>query len=50
MEAFGVTADYLNTLTVGNFLFTNLLPVTLGNIIGGSLCIGTPLYYLNRKK
>jgi formate/nitrite transporter FocA (FNT family) len=50
MEAFGVTADYLNTLTVGNFLFTNLLPVTLGNIIGGSLCIGAPLYYLNRKK
>lgn len=49
-EAFGVTADYLNTLTVGNFLFTNLLPVTLGNIIGGSLCIGAPLYYLNRKK
>jgi formate transporter len=33
------TADFSN-LTLQNFLFTNLLPVTLGNIIGGGLFIG----------
>jgi len=33
----------LENLTVANFLFANLLPVTLGNIIGGSVFVG--LFY-----
>lgn len=50
MEAYGISQEYMNTLNVGNFLITNLVPVTLGNIIGGSLCLGAPLYYINCKK
>jgi len=33
----------LDGLTISSFLFNNLLPVTLGNIIGGSLFVG--LFY-----
>jgi len=33
----------LDNLTLMNFLFSNLLPVTLGNIIGGSVFVG--LFY-----
>jgi formate/nitrite transporter FocA (FNT family) len=29
----------LETLTWGNFLLNNLLPVTIGNVIGGSLLV-----------
>ena len=36
----------VSVLTVGNFLIKNLLPVTLGNILGGGLfvawCTGSP--------
>lgn len=33
-------------VTVGEFLWNNLLPVTLGNIVGGSICIGLPYAWL----
>lgn len=33
----------VDNLTVGHFLFNNLLPVTLGNIVGGSIFVG--LFY-----
>ena len=44
-------ADYA-TLTWGNFLLLNLLPVTIGNIIGGAGGVGVVYYviYLRRKK
>lgn len=35
----------LNTLTMQNFLLGNLLPVTIGNIIGGSVMVGL-VYWL----
>jgi formate/nitrite transporter FocA (FNT family) len=35
----------LSNLTWGNFLASNLLPVTIGNIIGGSLFVGA-VYWL----
>jgi formate transporter len=43
-------ADYA-TLTWGNFLLYNLLPVTIGNIIGGAVGVGVVYYviYLRRK-
>ena len=50
MEAYGYTAAQLETLTWGNFLFTNLIPVTLGNIVGGMLFVGLPLYLLHNAK
>jgi formate/nitrite transporter FocA (FNT family) len=38
------------SLTVGNFIFKNLLPVTIGNIIGGAGIVGCGywLAYLHR--
>jgi formate/nitrite transporter len=44
-------AEYA-TLTWGNFLLSNLLPVTIGNIIGGALGVGVVYYviYLRRNK
>lgn len=48
--AYGYTAAQLETLTWGNFLLKNLLPVTLGNIVGGMLFVGLPLYLIHRAK
>lgn len=36
----GVSAESLANLNWGTFLYANLLPVTLGNIIGGALFVG----------
>lgn len=47
MEQYGLTATQLEQLNVGRFLLCNLVPVTIGNIIGGSLFVGLSLYYLN---
>ncbi len=43
------TADYAN-LTWGNFFFANLLPVTLGNIIGGSVMVGLVYWFIYIRK
>lgn len=40
----------LSVLGIKGFLINNLVPVTIGNIIGGSLCIGLPMFYLNYKE
>lgn len=48
-ELYGYTADQIHSqLTVGSFFGSNLLPVTIGNIIGGGLIVGLGLYYINR--
>lgn len=39
----------ISSLTIRNALLNNLLPVTLGNIIGGS-SFGLTVYFLNKKK
>lgn len=44
-EAYGL--NDLSALNIKNMLVSNLLPVTIGNIIGGSLCVGAALYYLS---
>lgn len=36
----GVSAESLNNLNWGTFVYANLIPVTLGNIIGGALFVG----------
>lgn len=36
----GVTAADFDMINWGKIIFGNLLPVTLGNIIGGALCVG----------
>ncbi len=49
-QAIGKTAaDYAN-LTWGNFIFANLLPVTIGNIIGGSIMVGLVYWFIYIRK
>lgn len=43
---YGYTLDQIKALNIKNYLVNNLLPVTIGNIIGGAFCIGLPLVYL----
>ncbi len=47
IEQYGYTDKQLQSLSVGNAVLSNLIPVTFGNIIGGILLIGIPLYYLH---
>ena len=49
MEQYGFTANQLSNLTIENFLIANLLPVTIGNILGG-MVFGLALYCLNKAK
>lgn len=45
-EAIGKTpADFAN-LTWGNFFIKNLIPVTIGNIIGGAVMVGLVYWYI----
>lgn len=49
-ENIGKTAaDYAN-LTWGNFLVANLLPVTIGNIVGGSIMVGMVYWFIYIRK
>jgi len=36
----GASAEQFSSLTVSNFIVDNLIPVTLGNIIGGGILVG----------
>ncbi len=47
MEQYGYTAQQLGTLNIPNFIFNNLIPVTIGNIVGGMAFFGIPLMYIN---
>lgn len=49
-SAYGYTAATLEALTWGNFLINNLIPVTLGNIVGGMVFVGLPLYLIHGEK
>lgn len=49
-QAYGFTAQQLSSLNIIVFLKGNLLPVTIGNILGGMLFVGAPIYYLNKNK
>lgn len=40
----------MSAVTWGNFLGANLLPVTLGNIIGGAVCVGCVYWFIYLKK
>lgn len=50
IREYGYTAEQIMELNWQNFLLGNLLPVTIGNIIGGMLFVGIPLLYLNREQ
>ncbi len=42
----GTSAAAFENLTWGNFLLRNLLPVTLGNIIGGAVLVGLVYWFI----
>jgi formate/nitrite transporter len=44
--AYGYTAADFEKLSLKGFFISNLLPVTIGNIIGGVVFIALPLYYV----
>ena len=48
--AYGYTAAQLEALNWGSFLVNNLIPVTLGNIAGGMVFVGLPLYLIHSAK
>lgn len=50
MRAYGCSAEQLGQLNLAGYFVSNLLPVTIGNIIGGIVCVGVPVFYLNANK
>jgi formate transporter FocA len=51
-ESIGKNIADFEVLTWGNFIIRNLIPVTIGNIIGGALLVGAVYWiiYLRRRK
>jgi formate/nitrite transporter len=49
-EAIGKTAASFPNLTWGNFFIANLLPVTIGNIIGGAIMVGLIYWFVYLRK
>lgn len=50
MDTYGISIEQLDMLNIKNMIVNNLIPVTIGNIIGGSFFVGLPFYYFNRNK
>ena len=50
MESYGYTTLQLDSLNWVNFAVKNLVPVTLGNIVGGMVFVGLPLYLIHAQK
>lgn len=48
MDTYGYTADQLAGLNVSTLVVNNLIPVTIGNMIGGMLFIGVALFVLHK--
>lgn len=49
-KAIGKTPADFPSLTWDNFIFANLIPVTLGNIVGGSLLVGAVYWFVYLRK
>ena len=50
IEQYGLTLEKIQALNIKTYLVNNLIPVTIGNIIGGAICLGLPLVILNISK
>jgi len=48
-NAIGVPASQFADITVTHFLFNNLIPVTLGNIVGGAVFVGLAYLMVERQ-
>lgn len=49
-QAAGATAAQFHSLTVTHFILDNLIPVTLGNIIGGGVLVGLTYWVIYLRK
>lgn len=49
-EAYGITAQALEGLNWGTFFVDNLIPVTLGNVFGGAVCVGLLYFLMNKER
>ena len=49
-EAAKAAGVNLDALTVNGFLVKNLVPVTLGNIVGGALLVGCVYWFIYLRK
>lgn len=47
-QIYGITIEEISKLTIANS-FQNLLPVTIGNLIGGAACVGSICYVIHQK-
>lgn len=45
-KASGLASGDLSNLTIGDFLLNNLLPVTIGNIVGGAVLVGAVYWFV----
>jgi formate/nitrite transporter FocA (FNT family) len=48
-ELAGLSQEMLDKLTWSGFFINNLIPVTLGNIVGGGLFVGMAYWYSYKK-
>lgn len=48
-ELYGITAQQCESVSIGG-LIHNLIPVTLGNIVGGAVCLGCLCFLIYRKE
>lgn len=48
-ELYGITAQQCESVSIGG-LVHNLIPVTLGNIVGGAVCLGCLCFLIYRKE
>jgi formate/nitrite transporter FocA (FNT family) len=49
-KAIGKTPADFQSLTWENFIFANLIPVTLGNIVGGSVLVAAVYWFVYLRK
>lgn len=47
-EALNISRDTFADLTLSNFIFSNLIPVTLGNIVGGGVFVGLGYWLIEK--
>lgn len=50
MNAYHMTKEQLSQLNIGNMFIKNLIPVTLGNVVGGMFVLGIPFAIANSDK
>lgn len=50
IDTYGCTAQQLGKLDFANYLISNLIPVTIGNVLGGIVFFGMPMFLLNINK